>query len=252
MFLFLLHASLSLLSHQACACSTLVGLRSFLTLCHRLSPAHRHHSHITPGPPPSQSICSRPPAVIVVTVTSPSALTMSSLCCSRPPTIVAVVVVTINLARCCFPHVIHSPPLLLPSWSHHPQSTAITLTLVVNGPPSSSSSRSHHPQSNQRHCQLTPVTAPRCSCCCGHITPSPLPLCSHCFLPPTKVVVAVTSPPANRHSAHIVHGLLSLPSRSHNPQLTSVALTLAGALSSSSAYRHCAEIVPGPAAITHT
>jgi hypothetical protein len=142
MFLFLLHASLSLLSHQACAWSTLVGLQSFLTLCHRSSQAHRHHSHITPGPLPLRSLCLRPPAVVAVVVTSPPALTTSSSRCSQPPAIVAIVGVTINLTQRRCP-------------SHHPRSTAVALTLVVNGPPPLLPLQSHLPCSNQHRRRLT-------------------------------------------------------------------------------------------------
>ncbi len=149
-------------------------------------------------------------------------------------------------------HIVQGPPPLLPSRSHHPWPTAVALTLVVNGPLLSSPLRSHHPRPNQRCCRLTPLMVP-CLCLnCGHITPSPLPLCSRHSWPPAVVVVVVTSPTAHRHRTHIVHGLLLLPLRSHNPRPTAVALMFAGALSSSVAYWGCAEVAPGPAAIALT
>jgi hypothetical protein len=181
MFLYLPHASLSLLSQQACAWSTFVGLQSFLTLCHHVTiisnpppsqshnpwptvialmsfmAPHRccHRGHITPGPTPLRSHHSRPPAIVAVVVTSPP-------------------------AQRCRPRAVHGPLPSLPTRSHHPRPTAIALTSVVNAPPLSSPSWSHHPRTNQRCCWLTLFRAPHCCCCRGHITPGP-PLSRSCW-----------------------------------------------------------------------
>jgi hypothetical protein len=111
MFLFLPHASLSLLSQQACAWSTFVGLQSFLTLC--------RHVTIIASPPPSQSHYPWPTAATLTLFTDPRrcyhcshitpGLMLSCSRCSRPPAIVAVVVTSPPAQRHC-PHVVHAPP----------------------------------------------------------------------------------------------------------------------------------------------
>jgi hypothetical protein len=101
---------------QACAWSTFVGLQSFLTLCRHVTiifsppPSQSHHpwptavaltlftaprrcsrhGHITPGPMPLRSRCSRPPAIVAIVVTSPPAqrrcptlFTAPRRCCRR-------------------------------------------------------------------------------------------------------------------------------------------------------------------------
>jgi hypothetical protein len=128
MFLFLPHASLSLLSQQAaCAWSTFVGLQSFLTLCRHVtiisSPpssqshqplAHRHRAHVVHCPLPMLPLRSHPPWPNAVALTS---FTAPRHCCrsghitpgpmplpshhSRPPAVIAVAVTSPPAHHCC-------------------------------------------------------------------------------------------------------------------------------------------------------